>query len=790
MRFSESWLREWVNPASTTDELVAKLTMAGLEVDAVEPAAPDFSGVVVAEITACEPHPDADKLRVCQVNKGDETVQIVCGAANARTGIKVPLATVGAVLPTADGSFKIKKAKLRGVESFGMLCAATELGLAESADGLWEFPADAPVGDDVRDFLSLNDSVIEVDLTPNRGDCLGIAGLARETGVLTQTDLTAPEMTAVSATASDTFTVNVESVEDCPLYVGRVIKGVNSQAETPLWMQEKLRRSGIRSLGLFVDVTNYVLLELGQPMHAFDLDKLQGAIDVRRAKAAEKLTLLDDSEIELDAECLVIADGSGPLALAGVMGGAETGVADGTNNIFLESACFNPITIAGRARRFGLHTDSSHRFERGVEPGLQQQAIERATALILEYAGGEAGPVETQGAVAEREAIALRRERVEQVLGLSVDDAVIEEALQRLGMTVAAADNGWQVTPPQARYDITIEVDLIEEVARIVGYDNIPAAEGFAASLAAEVPEDKLNDGDLRDHLVSRDYFEAVTWSFVEPEFQSALFPDEDAKHLANPISADMAAMRVSLLPGLLRTVAHNANRQASRVRLFETGLRFIQTDGELQQRRTLAGAVWGLAQDEQWSETARAVDFYDVKADLEGLLDLLDADIEWRAADVHLLHPGQSAQVLANGVAVGFVGVLHPSLLKACKLKKAPVVFEFDLDRLERLRRVPSFSLVSRFPEVRRDLAVVVPDSTTAAELQAVLAKAAGELLVDSWVFDVYTGEGIDSGFKSVALAFVLQDKTATLVEEKVDAAVNDIIAALTDEIGATVRE
>lgn len=790
MRFSESWLREWVNPAVSTDELVAKLTMAGLEVDAVEPAAPDFSGVVVAEIVTCEPHPDADKLRVCQVNKGDETVQIVCGAANARTGIKVPLATVGAVLPTAEGSFKIKKAKLRGVESFGMLCAAPELGLAESADGLWEFSTDAAVGTDVRDFLALNDTVIEVDLTPNRGDCLGIAGLARETGVLTQTDLTVPAMPAVAASVDTEFAVNVDNADDCPLYLGRVIKNINPQADTPLWMQEKLRRSGIRSLGLFVDVTNYVLLELGQPMHAFDLGKLDGAITVRRAANNEALTLLDDSEITLDEECLVIADNSGPLALAGVMGGANSGVTDDTSAVFLESACFNPITIAGRARRFGLHTDSSHRFERGVEPGLQQQAIERATALILEYAGGDAGPVTVVGEAAAREAIVLRRQRVQQVLGLAVEDAVIEETLQRLGMDIEAIDGGWQVTPPQARYDIAIEVDLIEEVARIVGYDNIPAAEGFAASLAAEAPEHKLKDADLRDHLVTRDYFEAVTWSFVEPEFQAALFPDQAPKMLANPISADMAAMRVSLLPGLLRTVAHNANRQASRVRLFETGLRFIQSQDGLQQRRTLAGAVWGLAQEEQWTEQPRAVDFYDVKADLEGLFGLLDAEIEWRATNQHLLHPGQSAELYANGEAVGYMGVLHPSLLKACKLKKAPLVFEFDLDALARLRRVPAFAPVSRFPEVRRDLAVVVPQATSAAELQKTLAQAAGDLLVDSWVFDVYTGEGIDSGFKSVALAFVLQDKTATLVEDKVEATVAEIIATLTDKLGATVRD
>ena len=790
MRFSESWLREWVNPASNTEELVAKLTMAGLEVDAVEPAAPEFSGVVVAEITACEPHPDADKLRVCQVNKGDEAVQIVCGAANARVGIKVPLATVCAVLPTADGSFKIKKAKLRGVESFGMLSAAAELGLAESSEGLWEFPADAPVGTDVRDYLSLNDSVIEVDLTPNRGDCLGIAGLARETGVLTQTDLTAPQMPAVAATSDKTFAVEIADADDCPIYVGRVIEGVNPTAESPLWMQERLRRSGIRSLGLFVDVTNYVLLELGQPMHAFDLDKLQGQIQVRRAAAGEQLTLLDDSEIKLDEECLVIADNSGPLALAGVMGGADTGVVDSTANIFLESACFNPITIAGRARRFGLHTDSSHRFERGVEPGLQIQAIERATALILEYAGGEAGPVQQQGEAKAREAINLRSQRVEQVLGLSVESSVVEDALQRLGMDVSANDAGWSVVPPQARYDITIEVDLIEEIARIVGYDNIPAAEGFAASKAAEVPEHVLADGDIRDHLVSRDYFEAVTWSFVEPEFQKTLFPDEDAKLLANSISADMAAMRVSLLPGLLRTVAHNANRQASRVRLFETGLRFILKGGELQQRRTLAGAAGGLANEEQWTEQARAVDFYDVKADIEGILGQLDASIEWRAANVHLLHPGQSAEVVANGETVGYVGVLHPSLLKAAKLKKAPVLFEFDLDRLAELRRVPAFEAVSRFPEVRRDLAVVVPEAVTAAQVQQTLAKAAGGLLTDSWVFDVYTGEGIDSGFKSVALAFVLQDKNATLVDEKVEEVMAAIVNALTAELGATVRD
>lgn len=790
MRFSESWLREWVNPSCSSEELVAKLTMAGLEVDAIEPAAPDFSGVVVAEITGCEPHPDADKLRVCQVNKGDETVQIVCGAANARVGIKVPLATVGAVLPTPDGSFKIKKAKLRGIESYGMLCAATEIGLAESADGLLEFPLDAPVGEDVREYLTLNDNVIEVDLTPNRGDCLGVAGLARETGVLTQTDVTVPAMPAVASSSAAEKGVSIESADDCPLYVGRVIEGVNATAQTPLWMQERLRRSGIRSLGLFVDVTNYVLIELGQPMHAFDLDALKGDVQVRRAQSGESLVLLDETKINLDGECLVIADDSGPLALAGVMGGAGTGVVDSTTNIFLESACFNPISIAGRARRFGLHTDSSHRFERGVEPGLQLLAVERATALILEFAGGNAGPVKQQGSVEGRDVISLRRKRVQQVLGMAVADDVVEDCLQRLGMVITASATGWDVVPPQARYDVTIEVDLIEEIARIVGYDNIPAAEGFAASLVAEAPETELKDGDLRDHLVTRDYFEAVTWSFVEPEFQAALFPDEEAKMLANPISSDMAAMRVSLLPGLLRTVAHNVNRQANRVRLFETGLRFVQVNGELQQRRTLSGAAWGLAHDEQWSEQARMVDFFDVKADIEGLLGMLDAEIQWSAANVNLLHPGQSAEVSANGAVIGYVGVLHPSLLKAAKLKKSPVVFEFDLERLEGLRRVPEFAPVPRFPEVRRDLALVVEDKVSAQELQSVIAESAGNLLLRSWVFDVYTGEGIDSGFKSVALAFVLQDKNATLVDEKVEETVAAIVDSMKNKFGATVRD
>ncbi|MBL4859751.1 MAG: phenylalanine--tRNA ligase subunit beta, partial [Acinetobacter sp.] len=648
MQFSEKWLREWVNPSISTEQLVEQLTMAGLEVDGVEPVAGAFTNVVVAEIKSIEQHPDADKLRVCQVNVGeDELITIVCGAPNAREGLKIPCAKVGAVLP---GDFKIKKAKLRGVPSFGMLCGASELGLEENSPGLMELPSDAPIGTDIREYLSLDDNAIEVDLTPNRGDCLGIVGLSREVGVLNRADVTAVSISELTATIDTVFPVTIEAKAQCPRYVCRVIKGINIKAETPLWMLERLRRSGVRSIDAVVDVTNYVLLEQGQPMHAFDLAKLDAGICVRLAKQGEKITLLGDQEIELDAETLLIADHSKALALAGVMGGLASSVTSETNDILLESAFFEPVAIAGKARGYGLHTDSSHRFERGVDFELQRKAIERATELLLGIVGGDAGPVNevvSPEDLPHIDPIQLRRDQIERVLGFSMPDADVVDILGRLGMDIVDTDAGWHIVPPAYRFDVRIEVDLIEELGRIWGYNKLPIslpAMGFSANA---VPENRLTADTLKQRLVSRGYQEAITYSFVDKDIHALVAPGQDAIELANPISADMSQMRLTLWAGLIKAAQHNINRQQTRVRMFESGLTFKpqqkqpqqkQPQSEQSQNKTandgamnvekhieqipmLAGLVYGGVQQESWHGKVQPADFFDVKGDLEALL-------------------------------------------------------------------------------------------------------------------------------------------------------------------------
>ena len=584
MIISEQWLREWVSPDLDTEALAHQITMAGLEVDAVEPVAGTFSGVVVAEIVKAEQHPDADKLRVCDVNTGSETVQIVCGAPNARVGLKAPLAQVGAVLP---GDFKIKKAKLRGVESQGMLCAEQELGLSEAKEGLMELPAEAPVGSDLRDFLQLDDSTIEIGLTPNRADCLGIAGIAREVGVLNSLPVNGVSCEAVTATHSDDFPIELKAPERCSRYVGRIIRGVDISRPSPLWMQEKLRRCGIRSIDAVVDVTNYILLELGQPMHAFDLQKLQGGIIVREAEQGEELELLDGQTVELTAGTLVIADHAGPVAMAGIMGGEQSAVSEGTRDILLESAFFAPQPMAGKARSYGLHTDSSHRFERGVDFTLQRNALERATALLLEIVGGEAGPVleaVDEAHLPRWEDVELRPASIRRVLGFDMDGAEVERILTALGFGVTATDNGWLCVVPSWRFDISLEADLLEELARIYGYDNLPVTRIKADLTAQSRSESLLPIRTVRRHLAARGYQEAITYSFVDPELQKLFDPEMEPIALKNPISADLAVMRTSLIPGLVSALVYNTKRQQHRVRLFETGLRFMPgSDGLVQ---------------------------------------------------------------------------------------------------------------------------------------------------------------------------------------------------------------
>ena len=790
MKFSEQWLREWVQPAIDTSELVDTITMAGLEVDGTEPVAGEFSGVVVGQVVSRVQHPDADKLSLCQVTDGTENFQIVCGAANVREGLKIPFAKIGAVLP---GGFKIKKAKLRGVESFGMLCAEAELGMAESSDGLMELADDAPVGADFRAYMGLDDVIVDVDLTPNRGDCLSIAGLAREVGLLTRTDMTPPVINSVAPQIDDVADIEVIGVEGCPRYLGRVLRGVNVKVSTPLWMVEKLRRGGIRSIDPVVDITNYILLELGQPMHAFDLKQIEGGIRVRFAESGEKLVLLDGQEIELTTDSLVIADHQKPLALAGVMGGEHSGVGEDTVDLLLEAAFFNPVTIAGKARSYGLHTDSSHRFERGVDPQLARLAMERATALVLEICGGKPGPVvelaseENLPVVAD---IPLRRERITRILGVSFEDAEVAEILTRLGMEVSETEEGWIAKAPSYRFDMAIESDLIEELARIYGYNRLPVRTPVAATPLAAAPEGQVSVADLRRVMVSRGYHEAVTYSFVDPELQKTIDPQVDALALMNPISSDMSVMRTTLWPGLLKAAEYNLKRQQSRVRLFETGLRFETSEDGLKQIPTLAMLATGGRLEQSWAGGAEAVDFFDMKGDVETLLGRTGALDNFRFVPDSLpaLHPGQSARIERGEQVLGWVGALHPSIEKTLGLKQRVYLVQFDLDTL-RQTSVPAFEELSKFPEMRRDLAVVVDQGVAVDTVLDGIREAAGEFLVGVNLFDVYVGKGIDINRKSLALGLTWQHPSRTLTDQEVNDSVESVLSHLSDTTGATLR-
>ena len=790
MKLSEQWLREWVQPQASTQELVDQLTLAGLEVDGTEAVAGEFSGVVVGQVAEREQHPDADKLSLCQVTDGSETFQIVCGAANVRQGLKIPFAKIGAVLP---GNFKIKKAKLRGVESFGMLCAEAELGLAEESDGLMELPESAPIGADIRQYLQLDDQIIDVDLTPNRADCLSIAGIARETGLLFKTDLTAPAIAAVQPQIDDMPQIAVEAAHACPRYCGRVITGVNVKAETPLWMVEKLRRSGVRSIDPVVDITNFVLLELGQPMHAFDKTKLNGGIQVRMAEQGETLTLLDGQEIKLTPDVLVIADSEGPLALAGVMGGEESGVSPETADIVLEAAHFNPIIIAGKARQYGLHTDSSHRFERGVDPELPRQAMERATQLILELCGGQAGPIVevcTESELPTPADIPLRRQRIETVLGLTFDDAEVSEILQRLGMFVEETAGGWLATAPSYRFDMQIEADLIEELARIYGYNRLPTRTPAAATALSKLPESVMAMRDLRRQLIARGFQEAITYSFVEPKLQKLLDPQHDALALMNPISADMSVMRTNLWPGLVSAAIYNIKRQQPRVRLFETGLRFVPNGDQLEQVPTLSLLVTGNRSASSWTDADNGVDFFDLKGDLEALLGRSGQADRFRfvRGNHDALHPGQSAIIEFDGQAVGHMGALHPQVQKELGVKQTLLVADINLDCVRDLA-VPAYGDISKYPEMRRDLALVVDAEIDVNQVFDIIRNAAGEFLTKLNLFDVYAGKGIDPNRKSLALGLTWQHPSRTLTDEEVNNSVDSILNQCLDSIGATLR-
>ncbi|MDC4864426.1 phenylalanine--tRNA ligase subunit beta [Acinetobacter baumannii] len=791
MKISENWLRTWVNPAIDSDTLSDQLTMLGLEVDELAPVAKPFTGVVVGEVLTVEQHPDADRLRVTTVNIGSgEPLQIVCGAPNVRAGMKAPVATIGAILP---GDFKIKKGKLRGVESQGMLCGASEIDLEDKIDGLLELPDDAPVGVNIREYLKLDDNVIDISITPNRGDCFSIRGIARELAVINQLQMNEPEIKSVDATITDEKKV-VINTDGAPRYLGRVIKNVNVKAATPEWMEQALARSGIRTHSILVDVTNYVLMELGQPMHAFDLAKIEGTVHVRQAKPQEKLQLLNDQEVELQDDVMVIADDQKALAIAGIMGGLASSVTDDTTDIFLESAFFAPLAIAGRARRFGLHTDSSQRYERGVDFELPLIAMNRASQLIQELAGGEFGPItvaEKADLLPKREAIELKQAQVDQLLGYKVAAEFITDALTRLGCEVTVqADGEWSVVPPSHRYDMAIYQDLIEEVARIDGYDNIQISLPSMDVQLAKY-QDRFEIAQLRQTVVTLGYQEAISFSFADAKLEKQLNPQVSPLMLANPISSDLAAMRSTLLSSLIPCVQYNLNRQQSRVRFFELGLRFDYQNAnsiqDLKQIPTLALVAVGSREPESWHAKPQPMDFFDFKGEVEEILAAGRVKVEYVRSERPWLHPGQSAEILVDGQSIGYLGRLHPSLENELDLSTTWVA---ELDQAAVLQSyVSNFTELSRFPSVRRDIALLISDNINVRDIQQLIEKTGGELLDSTWLFDVYTGQGVEEGKRSLAFALLWQHPSRTLEDAEIKSGMDNIIQVLENTYQATLR-
>jgi phenylalanyl-tRNA synthetase beta chain len=662
--------------------------------------------------------------------------------------------------------------------------------MEDEIDGLMELAEDAPVGTDVVEYLQLNDNIVEVDLTPNRGDCLSLLGLAREVGVLNKQDVSMVDVKSVPASNDEAFPVAIDAPDDCGSYAGRVIKGVDLSKPTPLWMKEKLRRSGIRSIDAVVDVTNYILLELGQPMHAFDLDELNDGIVVRKAKDEEELILLDGETIKLKEDALVIADHGKALALAGIMGGEGSGVSEKTTNILLESAFFTPEKIAGRARSYGLHTDSSHRFERGVDFSQQVRAIERATQLLLDIVGGEAGPVNHVIAnEGQHPKVTLPSARLEQVLGLKIPTDEVTDILQRLGFSVELVDGAWQCEIPSYRFDISIEADLIEEIARIYGYNKLPTRKLTVPVEFQHRDERFRSESRIRHHLLAKGYQEAITYSFIDSDIQ-AMFSEEAPVPVKNPISSDMSVMRTSLIPGLLMAMQHNTKRQQPRVRMFETGLQFHQKeDGKVEQNKYLAGLICGDSSPESWSQAGNEVDFFDIKGDVESVLSVCGKEnVSFSGAKFPGLHPGQTAEVIENGEIIGILGKLHPEVAKSLGIAGSVFVFELSLDKLLK-GNVPNFKALSKFPQVRRDLAVIVDETVRASQVLDLIKENAGEWQKDCTVFDVYQGQGIDENKKSLAVGIQFQHPDRSLNDEEIQATIDTIVNQLSEQLGATLR-
>ena len=795
MKFSESWLREWINPEISSEMLADQLTMAGLEVDDVEKVAGDFTGVVIGKVVECKQHPNADKLRVTKVDIGkDKLLNIVCGAPNCRQGLMVACATVGAVLP---GDFKIKSAKLRGEPSEGMLCSYSELGITDDHNGIIELPDNAPLGKDIREYLNLNDVMIDISVTPNRADCFGIVGVARDISAVNNIPMKEFKIANVPATISDTLSIQIDVPKAAPRYLGRVIKNININAATPLWMKEKLRRGGIRSVDAVVDITNYVLLELGHPMHAFDLDQIEKGIIVRYAHQDEEMTLLNGNEVKLNDNTLVIADHKKVLAIAGIMGGEKSSVTQSTKDIFLEAAFFAPLAITGKAREYGLHTEASHRYERGVDPALQFVAMERATQLLVDICGGEVGPVievTNQNELPSQATIKLRRNKIDRIIGYTIETQKITDILVRLGCEVEYQDDNWMIKSPSWRFDLQIEEDLVEEVARIYGYNNIPNANMKIESVMQPKPESIISLRRIKDLLVDRGYQEAVTYSFVDPKVQHILHPNEPAITLPNPISSEMSVMRLSLWSGLLDAVLYNQNRQQSRLRLFETGLRFIpdeKCEFGVRQEFMLSGIITGNLYEDHWQLPKKSVDFYDLKGDLEAIFSLLGCDeqVQFNRSELSALHPGQSAVINLNDEVIGYFGVLHPEIEKKLSLNSKTLVFEINLAKIN-FKKVPVAQDLSKYPSNKRDIAIIVSNTIPAAEIISVCKQAGGEQLIKVNLFDVYQGDNINEDQKSLAISLILQDKSRTLEEEDITNIVSKCVTALQNRFKALLRE
>ena len=792
MKITYAWMREFVPLAVSPAELAAQLTLAGLEVESVTPVAAPFSGVVVGEVLATERHPDADKLSVCEVTTdGENRLQIVCGAQNVRAGLKVAVATVGAQLP---GDVRIRRAKIRGTESNGMLCSARELGLGESHDGILELPASLPLNSNLRDALALDDTVLEVNATPNRGDCMSVFGIARDYAAAQERRYLKAHVPTVAAVHPAVFPVRIEYAAGCPLFGSRVIRGVNPAATSPDWMRERLRRVGLNSISPIVDVTNYVMTELGQPLHAYDLSRLAGGIHVRVARPGERVALLDDKEYALNSEFMLIADDNGGVGLAGIMGGRDTAIRSGTTEVLLEAAHFTPAAVAGRARRLGLFTDAAQRFERGVDPGLPALALERATALVLEIAGGTPGPAQitqVHEAGAALDWVSLRRARLSRLLGASVADGDVEAILASISERVEPEPQGWRARRPSHRFDIKIEADLIEEVARLRGFDSIAERPAMAPQVAGFATESRVPNDRLLTAMADSGYHEVITHSFVDPAVQRELFPETRSLALSNPISADLGEMRVSLWSGLIPACRENLRRQQSRVRLFEIGNKFDVSGDGLREIETLAGVACGTRWPEQWGSAREPLDFYDVKADVESVL-ALGADatsVRFEPDSLACLRPGRTARILRDAVPIGWLGELHPRLAKTLSLSNSLFLFELEIESALIAKQL-QFKQISKFPSVRRDLAVVVDESVPLAVLQENVTVTASGLLSELRVFDVYRGPGVDSGRKSIALGLILQDSSRTLTDVDADAVVASVVARLRDVLSATIRD